>query len=124
MVRLKYTNESYSSGSEFSLTSTKRVGELQFDKNSNMVVIYMSPHDGLNIAADEFKHAYQFETGQIGFKGNGVGYGYVVKGLDPEKEANARARLFGGVTTTNEWQGKIPPKEIYMKLSIFLNKQE
>jgi len=102
---LKYMNESYSSGSEFSLTSTKRVGELQFDKASNMVVLYMSPHDGLNIAAHEFKHAYQFETGQIGFSGNGRGYAFVAISIFPEKEANQRARLFGSSTVSPLYKG-------------------
>ncbi len=97
---LKYMNESYSSGSEFSLTSTKRVGELQFDKNSNMVVLYMSPHDGLNIAAHEFKHAYQFETGDMSFdpisgRGNTILYDQI-----DEREADKRAGLFGVETTT------------------------
>ena len=73
-------------------------GITSFDFNTNMVVMtFSNEKPDLGIVAHEFKHAYQFEIGDISFVPDGYSSRFLLDIFD-EKEANIRSGFFGTKT--------------------------
>ncbi len=77
-------------------------GKTEYDIKTGMVVMYIANND-LGYGAHEFKHAYQFEIGELGFDAEtGNGSLRSPYSIFTEREANRRALLFGSKTTSEE----------------------
>ena len=89
LAALRGSDQTYDLQFDSSLrTETEYLGETSFDYDTGEVVIRMGGYS-LGLLAHELKHAYQFETGEMG-----LGFSFIYDKQD-EIEAYQRAALFG-----------------------------
>ena len=89
-------------------TSNSVLGNVSFDKKTDIFIIHLLSGQGnLGQAAHEFKHAYQFETGDLAFVPSGkAAASRYLWDIFNERDANEWSAHFGSKTMTPETGSK------------------